>query len=282
MLIMLHGSGGNAESARTFHAHNRFDALAERDGFIAVYGNAAPGSHTSPDPGFPNTGIWHQAIFDDGQIDDVEYLTKVIADLAARDVINGKNPVLLTGISNGGGMVLEAVRRLPDYFRGVAAFMPYDGEQPKPVPPTGIKRLLFAYGINDPGMSDGYHEILAKQPALWAAAMGLPAAAILAPTQSALPDSVAEGAGYRGDNKVALATRNSHVTEQDLIGPDGFTRVRVLVLEHAGHFWPNPIQDTQDWALNRWGLRNQDFDAADMVWEFLKPAVFEGGQSLNR
>jgi len=282
VLIMLHGSGANAESARTFHAHNRFDALADRDGFIAVYGNAAPGSRTSPDPGFPNTGVWHQAVFDDGQVDDVDYLTKVIFDLTVRDVISGKNPVFLTGMSNGGGMVLEAVRRLPDYFRGVAAFMPYDGEQPKPVSPTRIKRLLFAYGINDPGMSDGYHEILAKQPPLWAAAMGLPAAAILAPKRSALPDIVAEGADYHGDNKVALATRHSHVTEQDMIGPDGLTQVRVLVLEHAGHFWPNPTEDTQDWVLNRWGLRNQDFDAADMVWEFLKPAASDGGSSLNR
>jgi poly(3-hydroxybutyrate) depolymerase len=270
---MLHGIGANAESARTFHAHNRFDALAERDQVIVVYGNAAPGSHTSPNPAFPNTGGWHQAIFDDGQVDDVEYLMKVIADLSARDVINGKNPVFLTGISNGGGMVLEAVRRMPDYFQGIAVFMPYDGEQPKPVPKTRIKRLLFAYAIDDPGMSDGYHEILAKQPALWAAAMGLPAAVILAPKQRALPDIVAEGASYHGDNKVALATRSSHVTEQDLIGPDGVTQVRVLVLEHAGHFWPNPIQDTQAWALNRWGLRNQDFDAADMAWEFLKPAA---------
>ena len=273
VLIMLHGSSGNAETARTFHAHNRFDTLADRDGFIVVYGNAAPGAHTSPDPSFPNTGVWRQAFFDDGQVDNVEYLTKVIADLTMRGVTSGENPVFLTGISNGGGMALTAVRRLPDYFLGVAAFMPYDGQQPKPVPRTSIKRFLFAYGIDDPGMSEGYHEVLAPQPALWATAMGLSAAVIQASKKATLPDLVAEGSDYHGENRVALATRSSRVTEYSMIGADGLTQVRVLVLERAGHFWPNPIQDTQDWVLNHWGFRNQDFDAADMVWEFLKPAA---------
>ena len=273
ILIMLHGSNANAESARTFQARDRFDKLAERDGFIVIYGNAAPGSHTSPDPEFPNTGAWRQAYFDDGQVDDVQYLSQIVTDLTSRGVIDGSNPLLLAGISNGGGMVLEAARRMPNRFRGIAAFMPYDGEQPEPVPASNSKRVLIAYGIDDPGMSDGYHKTLASLPASWAAAIGISPNAISTAKRVALPNTIAEGAEYRGNNKTALATRNSQVTETDMIGANGITQLRVLVLERAGHFWPNPVADKEDWVLNRWGFRNQDFDAADMLWEFMKPAV---------
>ena len=276
VLILLHGSGGNAEAARTFLARDRFDALAARDGFIVVYGNAAPGAGTRPNPALPNNGVWRQAFFDDGQVDDVAYLELVLADLQARGVTAGNNPVLLAGLSNGGGMVLEAARRIPHRLRGIAALMPFDGQKPEPIPDlsqTSLKRLFFAYSIDDPVMSRGYHDILAPQPALWAAAMGIPASAIAAPQRHQLPDVIVEGEGYRGSSAVALATRDSRATEIDLEAPDGSAQVRVLVLDHAGHFWPNRQGDSEKWVLERYGFRNQDVDAADMVWEFLRTAV---------
>ena len=274
VLIMLHGSSANAESARTLMADNRFDALASRDGFIVVYGNAAPGSYTSPDPSFPNTGAWRHGFFDDGQVDDVDYLQRLLQDLTERGAIAGDNQVFLTGISNGGGMVLQAAKRLPHRFAGIAPVMPYDGEIPSPVPDlssTELRRVLFAYTFNDPGMADGYHEILAPLPGQWAAAMGIPRAVVDAPRKTLLADAVVEGTGYPGKDAVALATRNSRVTQLDMVSPDGKSRVRVLRMDHAGHFWPNPRGDSSGWILRRWGFRNQDFDAADVIWEFLRP-----------
>jgi poly(3-hydroxybutyrate) depolymerase len=259
---------------RTFLARDRFDALAERDGSIVIYGNAAPGIHSNPDSRVKNSGSWRQGYNDDDQVDDVKYLERVLEDLTTRGVIDGKNDVYLAGISNGGGMVLEAARRLTDRVRGVAAFMPYDGHAPKPVPDltqTNLKRVLFAYTLNDPGLMPRYHETLATLPAQWAKAMGIPEAVIAVPKQTSFPDLVAEGAEYRGNDAVALATRNSHVTQLDIAASDGLRQVRVLMMDHAGHLWPNPVQFTEDWAINQWGFRNQDFDAADAVWDFLRP-----------
>lgn len=276
VLMMLHGSGANAELTRSYLARDRFDALAERDGFIVVYGNAAPGVHTSPEPFLPNSGAWRQGYFDDGQVDDADYLERVLEDLKARDVIGGNNAVYLTGLSNGGGMVLEGARRLPHRFSGIAALMPYDGKHPKPVPDltnTNLKRVLIAYTLDDPGMIAGYHETLAPLAAQWAKAMGLPAAAIASPQVTALPDVIVEGADYQGNDAVALATRNSRVTQLDMVASNGTGRVRVLVLDHAGHLWPNPIQFSEARVLQQWGFRNQDFDAADMVWDFLRHAT---------
>jgi poly(3-hydroxybutyrate) depolymerase len=276
VLIMLHGSSGNAESARTFQTHNRFEALAARDRFVVVYGNAASGPDTSPDPGFPNTGSWRHGLTGDNQVDDVDYLERVLGDLVVRGVLKGDNPVYLAGLSNGGGMVLEAARRIPHRIRGIAALMPYDGLRPEPardLSGTKLRRALFAYSIGDPGLPDGYHRILAPLPGAWAATMGVPAAVIAAPSKTLLPDLTVEGQGYRGRNAVALSTRNSRVTELDMATADGGAQVRVLVMDHAGHFWPSPTPDTEDWILDTWGFRNQDFDAADMVWEYLRPTA---------
>lgn len=274
ILMVLNGSGTNAESARHFMAHDRFDALATRDQAIIVYANAAPGSTTSPSAGFPNTGSWRQEHFDDGEVDDVDYLERILLDLKDRGVISGDNPVVLAGLSNGGGMVLKAARRRPQRFSGIAALMAYDGEVPEPVPNlvgTPLQRVLIAFTIGDPGLQNGYHETLAVQPAAWATALGLPASAIASPKQALLPDRVIEGRGYPGNSPVVLATRDSRVTQLDMEAPGTQGRVRVLRMDHAGHLWPNPVQDEEDLVVARWGLRNQDFDAADAVWEFLMP-----------
>ena len=66
---------------------------------------------------------------------------------------------------------------------------------------------------------------------------------------------------------------SSRATRVDLPAPDGEREVRVLVMDRAGHFWPNPTPDTEAWILDRWGFRNQDFDAADVIWEYLRGAL---------
>jgi poly(3-hydroxybutyrate) depolymerase len=276
VLVLFHGMGGNAESSRTILARDRFDTLARQHHFIVVYANAAPGAQTSANPQFTNTGSWRQSHLDDGQVDDVEYITLTLADLQARGVIAGENPVLLVGLSNGGGMVLEAARRAPERWRGIAALMPFDGLEPKPVPDltrTSLRRVLLAYTIGDPAMTPGYHETMAVQPARWAQALGIPDAILAAPRKRLVPSTIAEGRDYRGSNKVALATRDSHATEIDIGTLKAAAQVRVLVMDHAGHFWPNPKGDTEDWIIEHYGFRNQDFDAADMVWDFLREAV---------
>jgi len=64
-----------------------------------------------------NSGAWRQDFYDDGQVDDLEYLDLVLGDLLDRGIISGDNAVYLTGLSNGGGMVLEAARRADELLR---------------------------------------------------------------------------------------------------------------------------------------------------------------------
>jgi poly(3-hydroxybutyrate) depolymerase len=271
VLIVLHGTGANAESMQHDMTHGRFDELAARDGFIVVYGNAAPGAYTDPFRGFPNTGVWNLGLYTDGEVDDVAYLLAVLDDLAVRGVTSGSNPVYLTGLSNGGGMVLEAAKRAPERFRGIAALMPYDGAEPTPVPELqnkGLDRVLFMYSVNDPGLPIGHHEVLKTLPPKWAAALGIPPTVVDNPKRTELPDRVREGDGYSGTSKTARATQGSQATRYDMVGKETDAQICLVVLDHAGHFWPNPVGDKVSWMTDRWGFRNQDFDAAELVWDF--------------
>ena len=176
-------------------------------------------------------------------------------------------------------MVVEAAQRHPDRYTGFAAFMPFVGLAPRPpasLAGARLSRVLFAYSVTDPGLPAGYVKTLRPLVNGWAAALGVPPDVIAAPARTTLPDRVDEGAAYLGTLPTALATRDSHCEQLDLrpvADAARTTALRVLVFDHAGHFWPSPDQDTASFVLDKWGFRNQDIDAADAVWSFFRDAA---------
>jgi len=203
-------------------------------------------------------------------------LQKIIADLTTRATISGKNPVFLTGLSDGGGMTHMAALRDPTRYRGIAELMPYPGST-VPMPTAdggfGLRRVLLGYSLTDPGMTAGYATLLAPLGPAWAAALGLSSAEQNAPRTSTLPDRVKEGADYRGSLPNALLTRDSHVEQIDYGGDAARAQVRVLRFDHAGHLWPAANPPDRDQELAEFGLRNQDIDMSDMVWEFFRSSL---------
>jgi poly(3-hydroxybutyrate) depolymerase len=271
VFIALNGTGGDAESFRSFMTHGRLDALATRDGAIVVYANAAPGPYSSDNPQWRNADTWRHDTRDDGEVDDVAYIEMVLDDLQKRKVIAGDNDVYLLGLSIGGGMVLKIAKEKPGRFKGIAPFMAYDGWTPTPVPPlscTGISRLLFGMASEDPGLPIGYEAVLSALPSKWAEAAGLPPEAVQSPTVTALPNLVHEGADYSGNDAIALRTRDSHVLQTDMSAPGACARVRVLEFVGGGHLWPTPELGDKAGYIEEFGFANQDLDASDAVWEF--------------
>jgi polyhydroxybutyrate depolymerase len=268
VVIVLHGLSADAESMRNFITQSRFEALADRDGFIVVYGNAAPGAGTVAER--PNGGGFRKD--SSGQVDDFVYLKMLTDDLAAHGAISGKNPVFLAGLSDGGGMAHVAALHDPTRYRGIAELMPYPGST-VPMPPANggfaLRRVLLGYSLTDPGMSAGYATQLAPLGPAWAAALGLGAN----PRTSALPDVVKEGADYQGTLAKAVSTRDSHGEQLDYGTDSTAARVRVVRFDHAGHLWPvrNPRDRAQE--LAEFGLRNQDIDMSDLVWEFFRSSL---------
>jgi poly(3-hydroxybutyrate) depolymerase len=197
----------------------------------------------------------------------------VLADMQKRGVIAGNNDVYLMGLSNGGGMVLKLAKTHPERFKGIAPFMAYEGWNPTPVPPlncAGVSRVIFGLSSEDPGLPDGYRNVLSALPSQWAAAAGLPQAVIDSPVVTALPNTVNEGADYSGSSAIALRTRNSHVIQTDMSAPGACARVRVLEFVGGGHLWPTPElgQKADPTYVEEYGFTNQDLDASDAVWEF--------------
>jgi poly(3-hydroxybutyrate) depolymerase len=274
VLIVLHGLGADAETMRSFITQGRFETLADRDGFIVVYGNAAPGVATVADR--PNGGGFRKDPSGKSQVDDFAYLQKVVDDLAARGAISGDNPVFLAGLSDGGGMVHLAAIQAPTRYRGIAELMPYPGETVEMPQADGgftLRRVLVGYSLTDPGMRAGYATQLVPLGRAWAAALGLSSEEQDAPLTTALPDLVNEGVDYQGTSPKALLTRDSHCEQLDYGRAPAAAQVRVLSFDHAGHLWPvvNPLDREEEIAV--FGLRNQDLDMSDVVWEFFQSCL---------
>lgn len=271
VVLLLPGTGSDAESMHTFMTTGRFAELSERDGFVLVYANAAPGPYTLRE--FPNGGRFWLDKAESPEVDDRQYLEMIVEDLIERELISKKSLLFLAGHSIGGGLALEAARKAPERYRGLAAIMPYDGSAPAEPPAAGtfpLERMLLAYSHDDPDLPADYHELLAPLPAGYARALGLPDEAL---TALQLDDKHDEGSDYKGSNPIALRTRNSRVTRIDYSSEDSSRALRVLTFDRAGHFWPvsSPFED--DALINEYGFRNRDIDMSEEIWSFFKSSL---------
>jgi len=270
VLIALPGRGANAESLRDFQAQGRFDELAERDGFVVVYGNGLPSPNSYE--GLANSGEFRSEYNMElsNTVDELEYLRRTIDDLAVRGVIRGDNPVYLVGHSNGGGLALSATRRQPESYVGVAAFMPFVGFVP--VAPTDLQntkldRVMFVLSLTDPALPQDYaRSVLTPLVEGYGRALGIESSALASPTATAMPDSVQEGASYEGKDSTIEATRNSTALRLDSASAHG--KLRVIQFDHSGHFWPTPDYEEPLSFQELYGLRNQDLDGAVEAWRF--------------
>jgi polyhydroxybutyrate depolymerase len=274
VIIVLHGLGADAEIMRQYITLGRFEALADRDGFVVVYGNAAPSAATTA--ARPNGGGFRKDPRVAAQVDDFAYLEMVIADLAAKGTIGGDNPVFLAGLSDGGGLAHMAALHAPTRFRGIAEIMPFPG--PKvPLPPAQggftLARVLLAYSENDPAMAVGYSEQLAKLGPAWAAALSSSPEAQRSPRVTALPNPVKEGASYRGAAPNAKRTVDSRAEQVDYGSTAAGPQVRVLRFDRAGHLWPVPEHLDREQEVSEFGFRNQDLDMSEAVWDFFRSSL---------
>lgn len=270
IVVALHGYGANAESMIEIQTRGQLNSLAKKEGFVVVYGNAAPGNASSADPYFQNTGAWRHAASDDGEVDDVDYLRRMLADLEKRKLITGDNDIFLMGLSNGGGMALQAAAELHDRLSGIALFMPFVGTETPLIPDLSqapLSHVLLVNSSGDPGLPASHDQILPEQATRWAKALGL---STTKASEVDLPDSVDEGADYAGTHPTVLATQHSSILQADYASETSSAKVRHLTIKRGGHFLPNAVQDTEPSIIERWGLRNQDVDASQVMWEFFK------------
>ena len=140
LFVALHGGGGSGGSAAK---HYGFDALADREGLIAVYPDALDRQWNDA-----RTGSGSRA--ETENIDDVGFIAALI-DKIVREYPVAGDRIYVTGFSNGGMMAQRLACELPDRFAAVAAIvssMPIGlGARCRPGRPVPI---MFMNGTADP------------------------------------------------------------------------------------------------------------------------------------
>jgi polyhydroxybutyrate depolymerase len=111
LVIMLHGGGGNAENGMTMSG---FNALAEREGFVAVYPEGSGKRR------FKTWNAGHCCVYAREQdVDDVGFISDLIDRLVA-DGVADPSRVYATGMSNGAMMTYRIGRELPHKVAAIA------------------------------------------------------------------------------------------------------------------------------------------------------------------
>ena len=240
-IIMLHGGGGNAQSAANVTG---FNDLAERKGFAVVYPNGSGSGR------FLTWNAGHCCQFAMEQdIDDIALLAALIDDLVARGEADPTR-IYVTGMSNGAMMAHRAGRELSRKIAGIAPVVgAIFGDE---APAAGPVPILFITGALDENVpaagGNGVHPRRDNPN-------DLP----YAPAEAAL-DYWTQNNGCAG--QVRSVTTNVFTLR---LGQDC----------RAGVQWYHLAQGTHSWPGGKKGGRNGDepvsnFDASTFIWRFFR------------
>ena len=258
---------------------------------MLVYANAyaldgQPAPHVSADPFNANPGYWRTCVGGPGagndfyNIDDIAYIKTVIAQMQREALPIDLDRIYVVGISNGGEMAEHVARAMGDEVAAVAAVNPVFGlpatiplntcsEEPTQAPLS----MMIMHSTPDPlltpifqGLGIDHDAFTDQSVAAWMGALGIaPESAV----QYDLPNTVFEGEDYSGEDYWSLATRNSFITRTNYTPASNGATFTRLQVHGAGHQWPNLYANPND-DTSIFGFRNQDINAEEVIWEFLK------------
>jgi len=253
LLLVLHGSMGNGDQARTgtFYA---FDALADREGFVVAYPDGFEGHWNDCRRAAPYAANVQN-------VDDVGFLRALAARLGSELGVDASR-ITATGISNGGQMAYRLALEAPDLVAGVApvaAGLPDDAnfDCTRANQPVAI---LILNGTEEPmNPFDGGRVALYG---IWG-----DRGTVLSSDASA-----AYWAGLAGHRSPPRRHRYPDRSRDDgswaeiaeFVDGDG-PEVAHLVVHGGGHTFPN-LRGRYPRGLGR---TNADIDAASEIWTFL-------------
>jgi polyhydroxybutyrate depolymerase len=243
LVIALHQF---SDTARGMRRLSQFDALADTEGFVAVY----------PDGLQRRWRVWERG----GRIDDVDFL------LALIEAVNGRHPVdrariYVTGASNGGMMAqfFACATEVPAAIAPVMGSMTASAAEayapPAPVP------VLLIHGVDDPvvpyegtdtnpvpGQEGGFLSAEANA-AFWAGRNGCTGE----PTRTVLPNETPD------DQSVA-----TRITYE---GCPETAPVMLYSIAGGGHTWPGHKNYYPRFIV---GPTPYAIDATQVIWDFFK------------
>lgn len=249
LVVFLTGTGGTAAWA---DHETGWSKLAAEQGFALAVPEALPPNPHAPLSFLRNPPRWSDgspALFDAQEVDDVGFLTHLIADATKRFGVNARR-VFVTGFSNGAGMTFRFAAERANL---VAAIAPVAGHlwlrDPRPACPVPT---LYTIGTRDLLLPIRGGEVrlpwtnrLVRRPPVadtlerWATAVGCSPTAAL----------------QRDDGAVRVVRYP---------GPVAFDAVTV---EGLGHHWPGGRAQLNARTA---GPPSDAVDATTMIWEFFR------------
>ena len=215
LVFDLHGTGGNS----TGHAkQSGFEALAAREGFAVATLQA-------------QDSRWNVPVVST-RADDVQYVSAVIDDVAARVCID-QTRVYATGFSGGGRMSSLLGCRLNGR---IAAIAPVGGLRWTGPCPGRAVPVLTVHGLADP---TNPYEGHADRGGEWV---------------ESVPEALAGWASHnRCQPKLVQDKQPGPLQTLHYAGCTSSAEVRLIRIDGMGHIWPRT-----------------EFDATDAIWQFFK------------
>lgn len=252
LVVVLHSSMGTAQQARQAFAYD-FDELADQHGFVVAYPNGVEGHWNEAKVKGPFAAKREH-------VDDVGFLRTLVDDLGNRYNVD-RSRVYVTGVSNGGSMVLRLALETPDFARAYAAVIssvPAPGNMAAS-PKHQAVSILLMNGTDDPfnpweGGDVVLHGVWGNRgPAL--------------STQESI-DYFRALAGLAGPPQVTEFTdRDSSdgcTVERSLWTAPDKPRIALYTIKGGGHQVPHPAT----YGRRLLGRSNRDIHAASEIWAF--------------
>jgi len=248
LLVVLHGSMGNGERMRRDSGY-RFDALADRDGFLVLYPDGVEGHWND----CRKAATYSARRLN---IDDVGFLSTMIERMQRE---RGVDParVFVIGYSNGGQMALRMATDAADKVDGVAAIaasLP-SAENDACQPAQQPKAALLMNGTRDPinPYAGGVVTLFGFGNR----------GAVLSAEDSAL--ALARRNGQSGQPSQDRLTSIGPVwTERQRWGTAGAAPVELVTVHGGGHLLPQPLYR----APRLLGLADPELDGPAEIWRF--------------
>jgi len=252
LLIALHGGGGNGKSMVSL-TQGKFNALADKEGFIVVYPD---GIGKNWNDGRENMPPRYRAHND--KTDDVGFISALI-DSLVRKFNADESRVYVTGMSNGAMMTYRLAAELGEK---IAAAAPVCGNIPVDLPskPEHPVAMFIINGTDDPLVPFEGGDVHIGRRKL---------GKILS-TSKSLEIWTKINQVHLSEEKL-LPDKDPmdgcRVKETKYTGSDNPAEIVVLTIQGGGHTWPGGKQYLPERFIGRTCI---DIDACESIWAFFK------------
>jgi polyhydroxybutyrate depolymerase len=250
VMIALHGLGGTGSD---FEQWAGFDAVADREGFVAVYPDAIDGKWSYGRP-----IIAAMPMISDEPVDDLGFLRLVIDELIDKKIADPSR-IYVSGGSRGGLMTYTLACALSDRIAAVAPMITgMTDHQIEDCHPGRPMPLMLIAGTNDNAQNyDG-----------WIYPAGRQVSVVETLEYWRVLDSCTgqEGALLPHRN----ASDRTRVAVIKWTGCRKDTEVLLYKVIGGGHQIPSLAGATNPMNEQKFGLRNHDIESAEEVWSFVK------------